>query len=134
MRKLAYAAVTAALLTLPGTAVAATPTTAAKAVLAYETRGEMQCKDVASEGEEGHVMDRRFHRCDVRYSVEYMAPCKHEDASGRQKLPCFWNAATRGNGVGHSFYATRDKTRTTTGRCFRYLADDPWAPVRSCSK
>lgn len=32
-----------------------------------------------------------------------MAPCKYEDGSG-STLPCYWDATTRGNGVGVSFW------------------------------
>lgn len=47
--------------------------------------------------------------------VRNMAPCAHEDGSASQ-LPCYWDAATRGNKTGHSFWMD-------THRKVHYLAD-----------
>ncbi len=35
--------------------------------------------------------------------IKKLSPCVFEDGSGGP-LPCFWNAAKQGNGVGRSFW------------------------------
>lgn len=49
-----------------------------------------------------HVDEGTVIRPPVRRARPAMRPCASEDSPG----PCYWNAATRGNGAGRSFVVT----------------------------
>lgn len=59
-----------------------------------------------------------------------MAPCDTEDGSGpAQALPCYWDAGTAGNGVGHSYWIGRPTRSDPDQRLiFTYL--DPADQVK----
>lgn len=58
---------------------------------------------------------------------KHMVPCKYEDGSGKQKLPCYWDAKKRGNHKGDSFWIdTRHRVHyTATVRVARTWNPNP---------